>query len=202
MHLPNSGVTHWNWPSTLRSECYYLWILSMILSMNEIFPKSPHAQDTVTCCTPCLRCSLETRACWAFSGRGAHTATAQASSSAVSLSQSWLLIAAPRDHYKRSNKHRRHGKGHRPRTRLLGFQFYLPFTLCMTLTSHLNFFGFCSLICKMRIIIMPRSHRLVMAGRLDTCELFTIVPGTWQRLDTLVIIVLFIIITSVSAFNL
>lgn len=49
---------------------------------------------------------------------------------------------------------------------------------------------------------MPRSHRLVMAGRLDTCELFTIVPGTWQRLDTLVIIVLFIIITSVSAFNL
>lgn len=127
---------------------------------------------------------------------------AQVSSFAVSLSQSWLLIAAPRDHYKRSNKHRRHGKGHRPRTRLSGFQFCLPFTLCMTLASHLNFFGFCSLICKMRIIIMPRSHRLVMAGRLDTCELFTIVPGTWQRLDTLVIIVLFIIITSVSAFNL
>ena len=37
---------------------------------------------------------------------------------------------------------------------------------------------------------MPRSHRLVMARRLDKCELFTVVPGTWQRLDASVIILL------------
>lgn len=195
--------------SLVQATCNNLWFISLplawpsqtypphwevsrtVLSLNETFPKDPgstgHCYLPHPSLTPFLGGCRLASLLWQ---KGIYSY-----SSGVLLCSCFVSVMAPHHNSQRllqeePTETQDTERSIDPGTRLFGFKSCLPFSTCMALASHLPFFGFSFLICKMKITVIYRSHRLVMVTRPDTCELFRKVHGTWQRRYTLVIILL------------